>query len=92
MSRNNKNARLNKEKKAWSTARKNGNPGPSSTQSKHGKRFSYRNPPPAVAKARAEAIAKIMGKARDGKTVLEKLKEKGPTVVLDDEPELQEAA
>lgn len=74
MSRNSKSHRRTEERKQWSATRKGGGKGPSRTTPKKDKRFSYRNPPPNVAKDRAEKLAAILGKTRP-KSVMEQLKE-----------------
>jgi len=74
MSRNSKNARRTEERKQWSKVRLGGGKGPSRTTPKKDKKFSYRSPPPHIAKDRQEKVAGIMGKTRPA-SVIEQLKE-----------------
>ena len=73
MSRNSKSARRTQERKTWSATRKSGSKGPSRTTPSKTKRFSYRNPPPNVAKDRQEKLAVILGKTLVA-SVMEQLK------------------
>lgn len=63
MSRNNKGARLVAQRKAITAMHKNGNKGPSKTQPKHGKRWTYRSNP-IIQKSIAEALkaSKVEGR------------------------------
>lgn len=68
MSRNNKNARLHAEARAWSKIRKDGGSGPSKTQAKHEKE-NVKWKSKEVSAARIAVLRKV-----EAKTVLEQLK------------------
>lgn len=68
MSRNNKNARLHAEARAWSKIRKEGGSGPSKTQAKHEKQNVKWKSKDTIA-ARVAVLRK-----NEPKTVLEQLK------------------
>ncbi len=68
MSRNNKNARLHAEDRAWAAVRKGGGKGPAQTEPKHGKKNVKWASKEVIA-----ARAAIANKTEE-KTVLEQLK------------------
>lgn len=73
MSRQSKNARNRAIAKQFSEARKAGRPGPSKTEPKHGKKWTYRSNP-ELQKRLAEAV-KAMDERRNGKSGLQKVLE-----------------